>query len=207
MKKATLVLIILILALVGCSMGGNADRYFPDDHFESSVLPEDCFICNPSTSHRGQNNVGIISLNSFEVLPIEINRYHNGGILIEENTGTFTMRSFSSGEDGFQVSLMTDPDRGHASATVFFHSDEKLDVEKAADFLCEECLNKVTGKIYKNEYGLGIINFEAGEIDVFEENITGFFSGDYYIHCDFEGWDKREKSNRLDLDIFYCPLR
>ena len=206
-KTAYILTALLILSLVGCGAVKSADSYFPDEHFESSVLPEECFICSPSIPNWGQNNVGIISLNTFEVLPIEINRYRNGWILIEENTGTFSMRPFNSGDGGFQASLMTDPDRGHASASVFFYEDEKLDVEKMAGFLCEDCLNEVTGKIYKNEYGLGIINFETGEIDAFEENNIGFGSGDYYIHCDFKGWDKREKSNRLDLVIFYCPLR
>lgn len=87
-KTAYILTALLILSLVGCGAVKSADSYFPDEHFESSVLPEECFICSPSIPNWGQNNVGIISLNTFEVLPIEINRYRNGGILIEENTGT-----------------------------------------------------------------------------------------------------------------------
>lgn len=207
MKKVMFVLIVLVLTLTGCLAGKSADGYFPDKHFESSVTPEECFICSPSTAHWGENNVGIISLNSFEMLPIEINRYHNGGVLIEENTGTFSMRPFHSEEGGFQASLMTDPDRGHASASILLHDDDTLDVEKTACFLCEDCLNNVTGGIVKNEYGLGIINFETKEIQVIEENMKGVSSGDYYVHCDFMGWNKEEKSNQLELLIFYCPLR
>ena len=67
----------------------SADSYFPDEHIESSVLPEECFICSPSIPNWGQNNVGIISLNTFEVLPIEINRYRNGGISLKRIPGHF----------------------------------------------------------------------------------------------------------------------
>lgn len=61
------------------------------------VSKADCYLCGDGNTrykeYYGQNNVGIISLNTFELMPVEINRYDQSGQLIEENTGV--MRSMS----------------------------------------------------------------------------------------------------------------
>jgi len=212
MKRFLSVLLAtLLLLLSGCNVGrGAEDRTLEEISYSSDVSTQDCFLCGDGGTHVtqwGENNIGIISLNTFEVMPIEINCYDNNGELIEENTGRVTMRIFQSEAGGFSASVMEDVDRGHAGASISLHDDETLDAENTAAFLCESCLNELMNSIYKNAFGVGVINFDTKEIQVFEENVTGFGSGDFYIHCDLKEPGAKEDTRRLDLVIFYCPVR
>ncbi len=53
--------------------------------------------------------------------------------------------------------------------------------------------------------GVGIIDLATKEICVFAENICGFTLGDFYLDCDLQ--DKDVGQLRMDLLIFYCPIR
>lgn len=207
----SVLLTISLLLLSGCIAGRGAEDYSMEKvSYTSDVSLQDCFLCGDGGAHVtkwGENNIGIISLNTFEIMPIEINRYDNNGKLIEENTGCMIMRIFSSEAGGFTASVMEDADRGHAGASIYLYDDETLDAENTAAFLCESCLNELMNSIYKNAFGVGVINFDTKEIQVFEENVTGFGSGDFYIHCDLKEPGAKKDTRKLDLVIFYCPVR
>jgi len=212
MKRLLSVLLAtLLLLLHGCNAGkGAEDHTLEKISYPSDVSTDDCFLCGNGGNHVtcwGENNIGIISLNTFEVMPIEINRYSSNGELIEENTGCTTMWMFQSKAGGFRASVMVDVDRGLADVSISLYGDETLDVETVASFLCERCLNELMDSIYKNGFGVGIINFETKKICVFEENVTGFGSGDFYIHYDLKEPGAKEDTRELSLVIFCCPVR
>lgn len=99
------------------------------------------------------------------------------------------------------------PDRGYAHADIFLGTDEELDIEKAAGFLCDECLKKVLDTCFETPYGVGLINFTTNEIHLFEWSIRGGQYGDYYV-----SYTPREKngihsSTEINLIVFYCPER
>ena len=170
------------------------------------VSKADCFLCGDGNirykEYYGQNNVGVISLNTFELLPIEINRYDQSGQLIEENTGVMQSRSFKNGDDGFSAHLMLDADRGIANVDITPYGDSTLSLDAAAGFLCEDCLTEFAGELYGNAYGVGIIHFSQRKIKAFEGNVVGFGAGDYYIHCDFE-----PQYGNIKTLIALAPLR
>ena len=170
------------------------------------VSKADCYLCGdgniPYKGHYGQNNVGVISLNTFELLPVEINRYDESGQLIEENTGVMLSRSFKNGDDGFSAHLMLDADRGIANVDITPYGDSVLSLDAAAGFLCEDCLAEFAGELYGNAYGIGIINFSERKMTAFLENLVGFSAGDYYIHCDFE-----PQYGKIKTLIALTPLR
>lgn len=56
-------------------------------------------------------------------------------------------------------------------------------------------------------YCVGVINLETLEVRLFEENITAFSFGDYYIDIDRRENKNEPDSIELDLLIFYCPPR
>lgn len=192
MKKNFIPLFLALWVLSTC--GGEE----PPREAAACVPAEDCFLCGRAEeSPWGQNNIGIISLNTFEIMPVGINRYDDGGWLIEENTGCVRMRSFQSRENGFRGSGMEDPDRGYAILTVTLGEDGAADREKAAAFLCEECLERIGAE----GIGLGAVDLITGEVRAFDKQTKGFGLGDFYIHCDWEGEEK------LELLVFYSPLR
>ncbi|EJY36058.1 hypothetical protein [Enterocloster clostridioformis] len=51
-----------------------------------------------------------------------------------------------------------------------------------------------------------MIDFNTGEVRLFEENILGFTFGDYYISCNCKDTDDEDMRN-IDLLIFYCLER
>lgn len=82
MKRLTLILLaMLLLMLAGC----NAEEKPTPTRdvkaeFSSNTSAEDCYLCGDGIeslipSYWGQKNVALISLNTFEIIPIEINRY------------------------------------------------------------------------------------------------------------------------------------
>lgn len=154
----------------------------------------------------GQDNLAIISLNTFEIQPIEINRYDRlTGQMIEEYAGTISLGGGRSTNNGFAVSVLLDYDRGYATGTLDFYDDRDLDIEKAATFLCADCLNQILPKEIKRCFGVGVINLNTKEIQMFEEQLDGFTFGDLYVDCNLNGQGR--SSNQMDILIFYCPVR
>lgn len=74
-----LLLVILLFILAGC----GADQLPAPDgetRYSSNTSAEDCYLCGGGIeslvpSYWGQDNIALISLNTFEVKPLEINRY------------------------------------------------------------------------------------------------------------------------------------
>lgn len=215
-RNECFILILLILAILsGCTkQDADMPTESAQERFDviSTITQENCWLCSDRTdtqlsTYWDQNNIGIVSLNTFEVMPVIINRYNVDGTLLEEQTGVLTSRSYISQDSGFLSHSMEDVDRGYASGSVYFNEDDILDAEKTATFLCQSCLDNLLSKIHKNEYGVGVINFETRELRAFEKNIVGFGLGDFYIDCDFNDTEKRESAPDLNFLIFYAPLR
>ena len=222
MRRSTFaLLLLLILFLAGCETKPNAGSgaaQNPDSGdaslsentvYRSGTSPEDCMLCGGGIqdqipSQWGQNNIALISLNSFDVKSIEINRY-DGGQLIEAFAGFGSIGGGASKNGGFSASLMENYDRGYAIGSVYFNGDEMLDTGKAAGFLCENCLNEILPRQAGRCFGVGAIDLATGEVCIFAEDLGGFTLGDFYIDCDLRGKDGDQL--RTELLIFYCPIR
>jgi len=199
----------MLIATTGCR---QAQQTIPDYKAEAEaasvhcVSKENCRLCGegdaPYKDCYNQNNVGIISLNTFELLPVEINRYGRDGQIIEENSGVMQSRSFKNGNDGFSAYLMLDADRGIANADISLRGDRDLDLQNTARYLCEDCLKEFAGDLHSDAYGVGIINLSERTISAFQENVVGFGAGDYYIHCDLN-----QKNEKIKALIVLAPLR
>lgn len=169
--------------------------------YASCVSQDECYLCGGIGEYDGQNNVGVISLNTFQLMPVEINRYDQGQI-IKEKTGS-TLVLFYSGEDEeFSASLFLHADRGRATASVSFNADEELDLSNTAQHLCEEHLSELADGLYCNAYGVGKINFDTKKLEAICDVTLGFESCDYYVDCDL-----KEDGQGADLLIVYTPLR
>ena len=216
MRQSIFVLVLLlILIMAGCRTEQSADSsdaaVFSNTVYSSNTSAEDCYLCgdgieNLIPSYWGQNNIALISLNTFEIKPLEINRYDRiDGRLIEEYSGTVSFGGSGSKDGGFAASLLQNYDRGYATGHVDFYDDEVLDVSKAAGYLCEDCLNKILPSQLERYFGVGAINLATKEVRVFEEHLKGFGLGDFYIDCDLK--DRDGDTHRMNLLIFYCPIR
>ena len=204
----------LMLVLAGCRTRQSTDSSgtaVPQKTvYSSNTSAEDCYLCgdsaeSPLSPYWGQNNIALLSLNTFEIKPLEINRYDKiDGRLIEEYEGTVSL-ALKNNDSGFSASLMQNSDRGYATGTVEFNSDAVLDVSKAADFLCADCLNEILSSRIDGCFGVGAVNLTTKEARIFEEHFGGFGLGDFYIDYDLQ--DQDGDTNRMDLLVFYCPIR
>ena len=178
----------------------------------SETTKEDCKLCGEGQgtlipAYKGEANLGIISLNTFEIAHVGINEYAAFGRLKREpsNGG---MMMLNTGDNGFNSMVHLNPNRGYASADVSMNGDIVLDIEKAATHLCINCLNLAVDNVWvDNPYGVGLINFETGEIRMFSENSRGFTLGDYYVSCEARPEYGEEEISEIDLLMFYCPDR
>lgn len=217
MKKIWVPLLaMLMIALSGCGQkqenctaNSAASR---EKVYLSNTSNADCYLCSGGIEslipeYWGQDNIALISLNTFDIKPIEINRYdRSSGRLIEEYVGAVSFGGGNSINGGFSASLLLEYDRGYATGSVDFLDDEILDTEKAASFLCSDCLNEILPKEISQCFGVGAIKLDTKEIRLFEEEIIGFSLGDFLLDCKLRD-QKNGDSRQMSILIFYCPLR
>lgn len=223
MKKRIVLLLLALLALSGCANSQAADtakqpEYLTDDKekeevvYCSTVNDGECALCDKAGKtllplYDGQTNLGIICINTMDLSPIEINRYNDYGELIEEKAGYSSRTTNSFGEGGMITSVSANPDRAYAHVHVGFTEDDCVDKESIESLLCQNCITAIMDEAWDEPYGVGVINFETLEVRLFEENISGFTFGDYYL--DIDRREKKDDSDwtELDMVIFYCPPR
>lgn len=209
-RRALTVMVGITLALCSAACRATSAKAVRDYMSEAEAVAEycvekaECFFCGSlcrisQSELLGQNNVGIISLNTFELLPIEINRYEQGRLL-EENTGVMQVRSFHLGDESCSVYSMVDADRGIANVTVSPKGNLELNMRKAADHLCEDCLTEFAAQLHGDSYSIGILNFSTIKLYALRQSIIGFGAGDYHVHVDYDLPD-------FYLLITYNPLR
>lgn len=180
--------------------------------YDSDTSPEDCLVCGEGKGtalplYWGQKNLGILNLNSFDLAPVTINRYDDFGKLIEEAEQGSSTHITNTGEGGFFLSVTADTNRGYAHGHLSFDKNKALDMEKTASHLCSDCLNQMMEHCWSDvPFCMGVIDFSTGEIRLFEEKITAFTFGNYYISCDSRDMDEGDL-REIDLLIFYCPER
>jgi len=210
-KRWTLALmVILLFILTGCEAKPSTAPDV-DVRYSSATSTEDCYLCgggieNLVPSYWGQNNIALISLNTFEIIPLEINRYDRlDGRLIEEYAGTVSFGGGGSVDNGFSARLLLDYDRGYAMGSLYFYDDRKLDTARVSSFLCEKCLNEILPQNIETCFGVGAVNLATRKIQIFEENISGFSLDDFFVGCNLKEADR--DSCWMDLLIFFCPVR
>lgn len=207
-------LLALMLVLTGCVMKQSTDLSNASDFsktvYSSDTSTKNCYLCgdgirNLIPSYWDQNNIALISLNTFEIKPLEINRYNGiDGRLVEEYAGTVSL-VVGNNNGGFSTNLMLNSDRGYATGSVSLNGDEMLDLNKVASFLCEDCLNGILPAQVDECFGLGAINLSTGKVRIFDEHLGGFTLGDFYVKCDLQ--EKNGDTRRMDILIFFCPIR
>ena len=173
--------------------------------YVTELTQEDCFLCGngsgPINSHYwGEDNVGIINLNTFELMRLEINRYGDNGQFIEEVAG-YMQTSHLSGEDT-HAHAYTHPDNGysHVQITGVQYS---IDRESVQGHLCQNCLDTINDLWFSEnapaEYA--IVSFAERTIRPLIKCYPWFSAGNYGIDCEFKD------NGAIDLLIHYCPNR
>lgn len=191
---------------VGCSIHTSSPA---DNLICSNIDANECILCgnNPKsqlTYYGGQENIGIINLNSFDIIPLDINQYNNNGELINQAVNHTVSKLSCYDENDLQVSVSSNPNRDYADGYVVFNKDTTLDTDQASNLYCQTCLTQIVNN-YSFTYGIGIIDFQTNEIQVFKNNETYIITEDYYISYNIEDESDVKNTFKVNFSAFYCP--
>lgn len=192
-KRFIILLLVLSTALMTACAQETEDK--PKEtsksyKFTSQIQKEDCYLCSdsedsPIAEFREHANVGIINVNTFEVMELEINRYDRNGNQIMEATGAMHMCNRTLGE--IQVTGMVDPDCSFASVN-FDPSGETIDEEKIGQYLCQGCLDEFASSCYGGESipPIAVVSFEHRYLAPLNDRSAWFFRKDYLVTVNFD---------------------
>ena len=208
-KKIFWPTILCLLMILSACAEQNKDsfenRRYEHVNFSSAIEKEDCYLCGDRTDldlspYFGQDNVGLINMNTFDVLLVEINRYNQRGQLIETGTGTLQVGGCALGDA--MVSVMTDADRGYARMH-FQPSDGGIGADAVGSFLCQDCLDSFASYYFEHDtpHEIAVINFATREIRPLVDSCPWFTFGNYVVDCNFAYIEK------ISLQITYQPIR
>lgn len=193
--------VILITARLHGKQVQTAAEYEHIDYI-STITSEKCFVCSENGPYRREDNVGIVDLNTFELLYIPINRYGDLGELIEEPAGIMQTSSLMDQKTDRYVHATIFPDNAYACVDL---SGVKyaIDRELVQSNLCQNCLDSINSLWFTTqppaEYA--VISFADKTIQPLLNAHPWFMAGNYGIDCEFKD------NGTIDLLIHYAPNR
>ena len=170
--------------------------------FVSTITKDECFICGSGSdcTYWGEDNVGILYLNTFEMHRLEINRYDDQGQLIEELTGYMTNGGMY--ENDTYVNSHVFPDKGYASVEIT-SLDYEIDRDLVQSKLCQTCLDEINdlwfGDLPPVEFVF--VGFEDRSIHGLVDTCPWFSLSNYGVDCEYE------EDGDIDLLIHYIAPR
>ena len=138
---------------------------------------------------------------------VGINRYDNFGKLIEKKDTSSQMYIDPSNGNNIGVRISTDSNRGYGTADLRLTEHPEIDMTKASENCCSDCLSLIQKEYYSVEpYDIVVVNYKTGQLKLLSSTQISFTLGDYYVSCKQQTFDKTNISE-VDLLMFYCPER
>lgn len=194
-------LFLLIIANVKSPKTSAPTEYNHIDYV-SNINSDNCFVCSGQGPYWGEDNVGIVNLNSFELLYLPINRYGDHGELIREESGVMISGSLIDQEANSYVNSKVFPDNAYAFAELT-GVKYSIDRDSIQSHLCQNCLDSINSLWFTNqapaEYA--VVSLEKKTIQPLLNAHPWFSAGNYGIDCEFKD------GGAIDLLIHYCPPR
>ena len=164
----------------------HTERYEHIDYV-STITPEDCFVCSEKGPYWGQDNVGIVDLDTFELLYLPINRYGDNGELIEEPAGVMIRDSLMDLKVERYVHAMIFPDNAYATvgmSGVLY----AIDRDSVQTHLCQTCLDSINNMWFTAQPPVeyAVVSFENRTIQPLLNTCPWFAAGNYGINCEFK---------------------
>lgn len=215
MKKCILSAIIgalVMLAAITITAKIHANKDQPPMDYEhidyvSAITPEECYVCGnivdfSGFTYWGEDNVGIVNLNTFELLYLPINRYDDHGNLVEEVAGYMTSNGLVDNETETYVHAYSHPDNAYANVQIS-GVRYAIDRNSVQNHLCQTCLDSINDLWYTDcpPAEFAIISFADRTVQPLLNAHPWFSAGNYGIDCEFKD------NGAIDLLIHYCPTR
>ena len=215
MKKCILsalagALAMLVVIIIAATIHANKDQTPKDyEHIDyvSTITEAECYVCGNGgdytvSAYWGEDNVGIVNLNNFEMMRLEINRYGDHGELKEELAGVMLSCGIVDEEADTYAHAYCFPDNAYARVQITgvqYSIDRKLIQSR----LCQNCLDSINDLWFTDqppaEYA--VISFENRTVQPLLNAHSWFAAGNFGIDCEFK------ENGAIDLLIHYCPNR
>lgn len=197
---------LLFLVVIANASAARKQKPVEYEHIDyvTGITPEECFVCGDgsASSYWGEDNVGIVNLNTFELLHLEINRYDDHGELVEERAGYLSASGLIDNDAKAYVHACCHPDNAYATVQIT-GVKYAIDRDSIQGRLCQTCLDSINNLWFTNqppaEYA--IVSFAERTIQPLLNSHPWFSSGNYGIDCEFKD------NGTIDLLIHYCPSR
>ena len=214
MKKCILsaiagALAMLIAIMVAAAIHANKEQ--PPEKYEhinyfSEISQDECYVCGDVKTfarsfYWGEDNVGIVNLNTFELLRLELKRYDDHGKLIEEPAGYMASGGMAKDDAGSSVHAFCFPDNGYADVQLS-GVQYAIDRNVIQNYLCQTCLDSINDLCSTNNMPteFAIVSFEDRTIRPLINAYPWFSAGNYGVDCEFK------EDNKVDLLIHYIGL-
>lgn len=199
----TLVLVLLLPACSGQKAASASSRSYEHIEFVSAIEKEDCCLCGEAgelAAYWGQDNLGLVNVNTFEVCPVEINTYNQDGTQIKEAQGVFLSGGGRLGES--HIHTFTDPDRGDSHVDIQ-HVGGPIDPEAIGGYLCKDCLDAFAGNYFEDDDPpeVAVVNFRTRELRPLVQSCSWFALDNFSVACDFQ------EDGSISLLLYYSPPR
>lgn len=205
---------LIVGIFVGIAIDGEVVKVrigLEDRIYETSVLHQDCYLCgdnpeSPMARYWGQNNLGLINLNTMECLTLDVNQYDECGNWIQtlERYGHHRGH-FGNNEIGSTADYSLYRNRGYLSLTVNFNDNSVLHTDNLKAYFCTDCCSAIINEYFYDEahWDIALVNFARRELYVLEDNgFSAWSRGDYYITLEYN-----DTADNFSIDGFFTPMR
>lgn len=163
MKKCILsalvgaVAMFLLLVLIANIQTAKAPQQEEYEHIDyiSNITEADCYVCGESgdtaaSAYWGEDNIGLINLNNFDLLYLGINRYGDGRELIQEPAGVMLSCGIMDEESETYAHAYVFPDRAYATIQIT-GVQYAIDRDLIQNRLCQTCLDSINDLWFTNQ--------------------------------------------------------
>ena len=203
------VAMFVLLAAIANIRTAQAPKQEEYEHIDyvSNITEAECYICGESgdtaaSAYWGEDNIGLLNLNNFDLLYLGINRYGDGRELIQEPAGVMLSCGIVDEEADTYAHAYVFPDRTYASVQIT-GVQYTIDRDVIQSRLCQVCLDSINDLWFTDqppaEYAT--ICFETRIIQPLLNAHPWFSAGNYGIDCEFKD------EGVINLLIHYCPNR
>lgn len=192
----------LLLVLIANTHNAQGMEEYEHIDYVSTITPGDCFVCSKQGPYWGQDNVGLINLNNFDLLHLPINRYGDHGELAEEPAGVMLSCGIMDEEADTYAHAYVFPDNAYATLQI---TGVQYDIDRdlIQDKLCQTCLDFINSLWFTTqppaEYA--VISFEDRTIQPLLNTHPWFAAGNFGVDCDFKD------DGAIGLLVHYAPNR
>ena len=192
----------LLLVLIANTHNAQGVEEYEHIDYVSTITPGDCFVCSKQGPYWGQDNVGLINLNNFDLLHLPINRYVDHGELAEEPAGVMLSCGIMDEEADTYAHAYVFPDNSYATLQI---TGVQYDIDRdlIQDKLCQTCLDSINSLWFTTqppaEYA--VISFEDRTIQPLLNAHPWFAAGNFGVDCDFKD------DGAIGLLVHYAPNR